>query len=211
MKSAYAGVTNWVHFHAGMVWEELQLCNQGWVEPSASAFMSIPKPAAEAPEELLFFNEEVSSAMWLMNLEHQALIGRTHELFGSRQRLALTGEIASVFEHKWSPRASLQLTLHSIGARMALLAEHGRDVDSHTRLLLHRHVTILQHLIVPALDTVLRKATDEIVAVLPPDGGPSARPVISQDELARLYRAFLPEGPRPHPDTFLKFALLEHA
>jgi hypothetical protein len=191
MKQAYEDVTRWVRFNASLTLRELQLCNDGWIAPSVKLFIDRPAPHPEPPLGLLALLEEAASAVWLMHEEHEALFDRVRELFGPRSEMDLPEDLSAAFDGAASPEASLLVVRRSLTARVALLEAHPKDVDAHTRLVFQRHLTVVNRLILPALDAVA--------------GDPA---VPETDDLVAGYARFLPRGPRPHPDTFLTTALL---
>lgn len=213
MKEAYAGVTRWLRFNAAVTWQEIKVCNEGCVAPLVGPFVASERPDPRYPDGVLHILEEVSSAIWLLERERTAMTDRLHELFAPRAEMALPEAVTSVLRPAASPDASLQVALESIGARLELLADHRVDVDAHTRLILRMHATVLQRLVVPALERAKEAIpADAVAPFLPGDTAGAASPATAaRAALVAAYKDHLPGGPRPHPDDFLALSLLRNA
>lgn len=68
-----------------------------------------------------------------------------------------------------------------------------------------KHLTVVRNLILPTLDSVAHETAGQRWVPATDD---AARAPAAEDDLIRGYRAFVPAGPRPHPDSFLSVALL---
>ena len=210
MRGVYEGVTRWVRFNAWMALYELRHLNEGWIAPRVSLFLESPRPSSALPDRLLGLIEEAASAAWLMYGEHEALLGRLRELFGQAGELALPDDVSTPFARAADPEPALSIVRRSLGARAHLLTCHAQDVDAHTRLVFRKHLSLVNGLIRPALETVAQDRDLDAAAGLlasGPAGDVSGR-LVEQRELEESYRHFLPGGPRPHPDSFLSLALL---
>lgn len=210
MKAAYAGVTQWLRFNAVMVWQEIRICNEGCIAPLVRPFVAADRPDARYPDSVLHILEEVASAIWLLERERAALNDRLHELFAPRAAAPVSDDLLSALKPAEDPVASLQLALDSIGARLALLANHPVDVDAHSRLVLRKHATELKDLVVPALARAKEAIpADAIAPFVPAVAGNGS--VMTKAALLASYQDYLPGGPRPHPDDFLALSLLKTA
>jgi len=200
MKSVYAGVTHWVRFNARMAQYELQLCNSGCIEPWVGLFLGDGGPDPAVSDYFLSVIEELSGIVWLLEREHTALLERSHEMFAPRGAIALPTEISELFRIDPRPYANLLTLREVVAARAVLIETHGGEVDAHTRLVFRKHLNVLRHLIIPALDQVAALVESETMT-----------PAISRDALIGRYRSFLPGHSRPHPDSFLSVGLLKPA
>jgi hypothetical protein len=194
-----------------MALHELQRCSEGWIVPCVGLFLERPRPKPDVPDRLLSLIEETASAVWLLQGEHEALMGRLRELSGPREAM-LPEDVAATFARAAGPSASLDIVHCSLAARIALLEAHAQDVDAHTRLVLRKHVIVAKSLIAPTLASVAAEARRiALPRRVQPEATDDVCPPISKDELMEQYRSFLPFGPRAHPDTFLAIELLRCA
>jgi len=196
MKSAYEPVTRWVRFNAHALGFEMKLCNERWMGPALRPFLVEAKPTKAAEPEATPLIEEVASAIWLMQGERDALVRRATELFGPRGGIEIGEEIAGLFERAEADACGVRAALQSARARGMLIEENAAKVDSHTRLLLRKHLIVLNGLITPSLESVAAR-----------EAKPGAA-AVSVEAFKKAYASFAPTAGRPHPDDFPSASLL---
>lgn len=179
MKKVYEPIVSWLRFHADVLTEEIRLCNERAVVPLAGISIG-PDRGSEVVMARL---EEIASAMWLMSGEQQALRERLRELRDRPGGDRLPAQVRALFERPRDPDQALPFVAASLRCRTALIGEYAREVDPHTRLVLTRHVVLVDHLIAPMIDAAAGTAG-------------------TAEEVEPLYRAAAPRR-RDHPDSFL--------
>jgi hypothetical protein len=203
MKTAYAETIQWVRFNAWVTALELSHCNAGWLEPNTEQLIKGVRTDGAHVDAVLVGIEECAGVMWLLQLEHECLVERVHELSGPHAELQLPESVRDRFTHATGQFASLVVVRNSLVARVSLIERHEDCVDAHTRLVLRRHALVIGSLILPSLEGVLRAAGDAAL-------GTDAESVASSNELDAYYRLFVPSTPINHPDTYLRVSLLRN-
>jgi hypothetical protein len=177
LKRAYADLSRAVGCFAAVIWREIQLTSD------------IIHQSFERAESGVGLREDLAAITFLLDRQHEELLSRIKELFGSR----VAAEDQQRIDELFAPLAGQPLTTKmeslraSLAARVRLCHETRACYDGHTRLVLRVQDCVIEQLILPTLAQYL-------------DAAPAAD---IESSFVAGYRSFMPNE-RRHHDNFLE-------